>query len=86
MPCAYVLSKTIKMKTHADVYKFWLGLCEKLLILFVAAIVIPVVVGHLKFRLLIVVFALIALVGLGVVLSLLTRKLWEVEKQGEDEG
>ena len=72
------------MKTHADVYKFWLGLCEKFLLLFVAAIVIPVVIGQLTFRLLIVVFALAAFAGLGVVLTMLTQKLWELEKPGED--
>ena len=70
---------------HADVFKFWLGLCEKLLILFVAAIVIPVVIGQLQFRLLIVIFALIAFLGLGIALTSLTRKLWEIEEQGDNE-
>ena len=51
---------------------------------YVAAVVIPVVIGQLTFRLLIVVFALAAFAGLGVVLTMLTRKLWELEKPGED--
>jgi len=69
---------------RADVFKFWLGLCEKLLILFVAVIVIPVVIGQLQFRLLIVIFALVAFIGLGIALTLLTKKLWEQGEQGEN--
>jgi len=71
------------MKTHLDVYKFWLGFCEKLIILFIGAIMIPIFLGQLKLSLLIAFFAISALLGLGVALAVLTRDLWQLESEGE---
>ena len=51
--------------------------------MFVAAIVIPVVIGQLKFKAFVMIFALIALSGLIVALAIPTRKLWELEKEGQ---
>jgi len=36
------------IEDRKDVYKFWLGLAEKLLLLLFAAVVIPFIVGQLR--------------------------------------
>jgi len=73
------------MSNRLEVYKFWLGFCEKVVLLFLATIIVPLLVGRISIPVVLVLvwsFVCIFLILLAVVLSV---RVWKLKNNRGDE-
>ena len=76
-------SRKSQPENQKDVYKFWLGFFEKVAVLVFAVVIIPTVIGQLKYPpSLVVVWSGVILIFLTVMIWL-SRNLWYLPK-GDD--
>ena len=73
------------MSNRLEVYKFWLGFCEKVVLLLLATIIVPLLVGRISIPVVLVLvwsFVCIFLILLAVALSV---RVWKLKNNRGDE-
>jgi len=73
-------SRTSYPENRKDVYKFWLGFCEKFVILLFAAVVIPHIVGQLKYSSELLIIWVAFIFVLFATMTYISRRLWFLPK------
>jgi len=73
------------MSNKLEVYKFWLGFCEKVVLLLLATIIVPLLVGRISIPVVLVFvwsFVCMLLILLAVALSV---RVWKLKNNRGDE-
>ena len=73
------------MSNKLEVYKFWLGFCEKVVLLLLATIIVPLLVGRISIPVVLVLvwsFVCILLILLAVALSV---RVWKLKNNRGDQ-
>ena len=73
------------MSNKLEVYKFWLGFCEKVVLLLLATIIVPLLVGRISIPVIVVFvwsFVCILLILFAVALSV---RVWKLKNNRGDE-
>jgi hypothetical protein len=67
-------------ENRKEVYKFWLGFCEKFVVLLFAAVIIPHIVGQLKYSSELLIIRVIFILVLFTTMTYISRRLWFLPK------
>ena len=68
-------------ENHKEVYKFWLGFCEKAALLLAGVVFLPQVTGQIRYSLALLILATTTILALIGVLLYLSRKLWYLPRE-----
>ena len=72
--------RTSYPENRKEVYKFWLGFFEKATIVLVTVVVVPLVIGQLKYSAILVVLTLAIILAFVALMLYLSQKIWYLPK------
>jgi len=64
-----------------DVYKFWLGFFEKVTLILVTVVILPRIVGQIKYPPLVLVIAIAIILIFCAAMLILGRRIWYLPKE-----
>jgi hypothetical protein len=67
-------------ENRKEVYKFWLGFCEKFVVLLFAAVIIPHLLGQLKYSSVLLIIWIAFILVLFMTMTYISRRLWFLSK------
>ena len=73
------------MSNKLEVYKFWLGFCEKVVLLLLATIIVPLLVGRISIPVIVVFVWSFVCILLILFAAALSVRVWKLKNNRGDE-
>jgi hypothetical protein len=67
-------------ENRKEVYKFWLGFSEKVTLVVLTVVIIPRVIGQLKYSVALLIWAFLLVLILISMMTLISLRLWYLKK------
>lgn len=68
-------------ENRKEVYKFWLGVFEKIALILVTVVILPYIIGQLQYPPLVLILSMAVILFLFVVMLFIGRKIWYLPKE-----